>query len=309
MVSAAMGIRIGTSERAGTFHSQGLALERIFESHPLLRPVEVVEANSASIENANRLHTGDIEFGFIASNWIGRAKSGESPFDQPIDVQMAAAMNAGPLFFIARADSDIRTVAGLRRKRVAVGLKTSGMVQHAHNIFGVLGLSFSDFIPVYVDFAAGAQALAAGEVDAQFQCPIPNRVMTELASRVDLCVLSYEAGELDAVLAAVPYYRRTVMRGGVVRGHTHDLPQIAVVNVLATHARVPQPIVAEAVAAIVANCERLAELNPLFCGLAELFAPLRHEGAAALEFGGAALHPGALQAYRDAGLLRPSVPG
>ena len=28
--------------------------------------------------------------------------------------------------------------------------------------FGALGMSFSDFTPVYLDFAAGAEALAAG---------------------------------------------------------------------------------------------------------------------------------------------------
>ena len=93
------------------------------------------------------------------------------------------ALVAGVVFFIVRAGSDIRTVADLRGRRVAVGMKTSGMVQHAHNIFGVLGLSFSDFTPVYLDFAAGADALALGEVDAQFQCPIPNRVMSDLVAR------------------------------------------------------------------------------------------------------------------------------
>jgi hypothetical protein len=34
-----------------------------------------------------------------------------------------------------------------------------------------------------------------------------------------------------------------------------------------------------------------------------LFTPLRAQGRAALEFGGVALHPGALRAYREAGLL------
>jgi hypothetical protein len=59
-----------------------------------------------------------------------------------------------------------------------------------------------------------------------------------------------------------------------------------------------------AVGAIVADSAELARLNPLFVGLADLFAPLRSQGAAALEFGGVALHPGALAAYRDAGLLK-----
>jgi TRAP transporter TAXI family solute receptor len=298
-----MAIRIGTSERGGTFHSQGHALKAIFEQRPGLAGVEVLEAVSASTENANRLDAGEIEFGFMASNWIGRAKNGETPFARPIDLAMAAPMNAGPLFFITRAESPVRSFSDLRGRRVAVGPRTSGMVQHAHGIFGALGMSFSDISPVYLDFAAGAQALAAGEIDAQFQCPIPNAVMTALAQRIALRVLPYAAGELETVMQAVPYYRRTVMRTGAIRGLDADLPQLAVVNVLVTHPRVPAATVREVVAAIVAKGEELGRLNALFASMGELLQPLRSQGTAALEFGGVALHAGALQAYREAGLL------
>jgi len=303
-----MGIRIGTSERDGTFHSQGLALKGVLEQRAALAPVEVLESNSASIENANRLHAGAIELGFMASNWIGRARNGEAPFTQPIDIRMAAPMNAGPLFFVVRADSDIRTVADLRGLRVAVGLKTSGMVQHAHNIFGVLGMSFSDFTPVYLDFAAGADALVAGEVDAQFQCPIPNKVMTDLAQRTAVRVLPYTALDLERLMRSVSFYRPVTMRKGAFRGLDADVAQPAVVNILATHARVPAPMVQEAVAAILSGTAELGRRNPLFAGLGELFEPLRTQGPAALSFGGVALHPGALAAYRAAGLL-PAAAG
>jgi len=47
----------------------------------------------------------------------------------------------------------------------------------------------------------------------------------------------------------------------------------------------------------------MAEMNALFAGLADLFEPLRTEGASALEFGGVPLHPGALAAYKKAGYL------
>src|SRR5205085_1897542 len=184
-----------------------------------------------------------------------------------------------------------------------VGMETSGMVQHAHNIFGVLGMSFADFTPVYLDFTAGAEALARGEVDAQFQCPIPNKVMTDLAARVDLRVLPYGTSELDAVIKAVPYYRSTIMRKGAIRGLNVDMPQLAVINILAAHARLPEAIVRDAVAAILAGADELARLNRLFLGLADLFVPLRSQGTAALEFGDVELHPGAIRAYREAGLL------
>jgi TRAP transporter TAXI family solute receptor len=300
-----MTIRIGTAERDGTFNSQGKALKAVFERQ--LGPVEILQSSAASIENANRLHAGEIEFGFMASNWIGRAKNGEPPFPQPIDIRMAAPMNAGPLFFVARADSAIRTVADLRGQRVVLGMKSSGMVQHAHNIFGVLGLAFSDFTPVYLDFIAGADALAAGEADAQFQCPIPNKVMTELDARTDLRVLSYRPGDLEELMAAVSYYRPVVMRKGALRALDRDVAQPAVVNILATHAGISEPLVHDAVAAIVANTAELGRLNPLFAGLADLFEPLRSQGARALEFGGVALHPGALRAYRASGLLAPAA--
>lgn len=299
-----MTIRIGTSERDGTFYSQGSALKTIFERQPELAPVELVESKSASTENAGRLEADEIEFGFMASNWIGRARNGEAPFGKPIDLAMAAPMNAGPLFLIVRAESPIRTFSDLRARRIAVGPRTSGMVQHAHCIFGALGMSFSDFEPIYLDFAAGAEALAAGDVDAQLQCPIPNAVMTNLARRVGLRILPYERDELEKVMQAVPYYRRTVMRKGAIRGLDADSPQVAVVNVLVSHRRVPEATVCAAVEAIVASWDELGRLNPLFLDMGELFQPLRSQGAAALEFGGVTLHAGALRAYRKAGLLR-----
>jgi len=215
-----------------------------------------------------------------------------------------APMNAGPLFFISRADSGLRTVGDLRGKCVAVGARQGGMAQHARVILDALGLGLAKIAPAYLDFAAGAEALASGAVDAQLQCPIPNKVMTELSMRIDVRVLTYGDGELETVLREVPYYRRTVMRAGALRGLDADVAQVAVLNVLATHARVPAEIVAAVVRAIVAARDELPRLNPLFAGVAELFEPLRTQGPAALQFGGVALHEGALAAYRDLGLFR-----
>mgnify|MGYP001170203627 CR=1 FL=1 len=303
MLSQNTGVRIGTAERHSTFLSQGRALKVVLERRPELAPVEVSTSAHASVENANRLDLGDIEFGFMAANWIGRAKNGEAPFAKKIDLRMVAPMNAGPLFFIARADSALRSVMDLRGRSVVVGPEKSGMTQHARVILGALGLSFADITPVYLDFAAGADALARGEADAQLQCPIPNTVMTALAERVMLRVLSYMPAELDTVLRAVPFYRRTVMRQGAIRGLDGDVAQPAVVNVLVSHPRVAEETVRGVASAIYATRHELPRLHPLYAGLAELFEPLRSEGARALEFGGVALHPGALAAYWAAGLI------
>jgi TRAP transporter TAXI family solute receptor len=297
------GVRIGTAEPDSTFLNQGFALKTVLERVPVLAPVEVSTSAHASVENANRLEANDIDFGFMASNWIGRARNGEAPFAQKVDLRMVAPMNAGPLFFIARADSDLHSVTDVRGRRLVVGPQQSGMAQHARVILGALGLTFSDVTPIFLDFATGAKALERGEADAQLQCPIPNKVMTALAARVLLRVLPYPPADLDTVLRAVPFYRRTVMRKGAIRGLDADLAQAAVVNVLVTHARVAEDKVKGVAAAIFAARDELPRLNALFNGLAALFEPLRSDGASALEFGGVALHPGAITAYRSAGLL------
>jgi hypothetical protein len=296
-------MRIGTAERDSTFLTQGLALKRVLESRGVGGPVDVLESAGASIENAQKLAAGDLDFGFMAANWIGRARKGEAPFTAPIDLRMVAPMNAGPLFFIARADSNLRTTADLRGKRLVVGPQTSGMVQHARTILGALGLAFTDFTPLYLDFAAGAEALATGEADAQLQCPIPNKVMSELAARIDVRVLSFPPGDLERVLERNEIYRRTLMRKGTIRGLAADVAQPSVVNVLVCHAHTPAQSVRAVAHAILAGAEDLGRINPLFLGLRDLFSPLEKEGPAALEFGGVALHEGALEAYREAQLL------
>ena len=300
-------MRIGTAEANSTFLTQGKALAELLMQRGYADPIEVLVSPGASIDNANRLHAGEIDFGYMAANWIGRAKRGEAPVKQPIDLRMVAPMNAGPLFFIVRADGPLKTFADLRGKRVCVGPLTSGMTQHAHTIFGALGGglrgSLADVTPVYLSFADGAEALARGEIDAQLQCPIPNQVMTSLDARVALRVIEYSAAELDTLLAKVPFYRRAVMRKGALRALTTDQPQPGVLNVLVCHARADNDLVQRVAGAIATGANELVAANALYTGLPELFKPLATEGANALELGGVGLHEGAVAAYRAAGLM------
>ena len=293
-------VRIGTSEKGGTFWSQGEAVGAVLERMHGIR-CRLLEAAQASIENARRLQEGRIDFGFMASNWIGRARNGAPPFDAPMDIRMAAPANSGAMFFIARADGALRKVRDLVGKRVSIGPENSGMAQHIHAIFGALGIR--EFTPVHLSFAEGGAALEAGEVDAQWQCPYPNPVMRDLSFRLDVRVLDYGPGEAEHVAREAGFYRLAVMPEGFFRGVDRETVQLAVVNVIAVHARQDPETVRALVAAMLANLDELAATNALFRGLGELFEPLRAAGPQALEFGGVPLHPGALDAYREAGYL------
>ena len=289
-------IRIGTAEPESTFLTQGQALARCLARAGVAGPFEVLESPAASIDNANRLHRGDIELGFMAANWIGRAKRGEKPFAQPIDLALVAPMNLGPLFFIARADSAIRTFDDLAGKRVSVGPATSGMTQHAHTILGALGHSIDWVRPVYLSFADGAKALAAGEIDAQLQCPIPNAVMTALDAAVPLSIVTYSPAQMERLLANVAFYARAVMRKGELQALGSDIDQPGVLNVLVCHARADAGQIGEIAAVIAAEARALGRDNALFASLDGLIAPYR-AGAASASIDGVALHEGASRAF------------
>lgn len=298
-----MALRMGTSEYGGTFYTQGAAFTELFNRGRAEMDKCVVRTTDASIHNAEQLDRGELEFGFMASNWIGRAKDATPPFTKKIALRMVAPANAGPMFFVKLASSPIQSIADFKGKRVAIGAKGSGMEQHSHTIFGVLGLSFDSFTPVHASFAEGADALIAGKIDAQFQPPIPNKVMIDLSQRADVRVVPYARGQLERVLAEIPYYRGVTMEKDVFSGVVEDIAQLAVINVLVTHEGIPEAFVHDMAKAIADNLDSLPQMNPLFKGLKSLFEPLRTQGAAAFEFGGVPLHPGAARAYKEAGWM------
>jgi uncharacterized protein len=295
-----MHIRIGTSEIEGTFHRQGEAVAEILRAK---HSVDIEPMAGSSVGSALGLHSGDLQFGFSASNWVGRALRGEEPFKEPIGIRMAAPANVGPMFFVVRADSDLHSIDDMRDRKVSVNVTNSGMYQHTRTIFGILGISFDEFEPVHLSFEEGAAALKAGEIDAQWQCPIPNPVMTELADSTDVRVLEYGAGQLEKVIAEAAFYRRAVMPAGAFRGVEQETAQVGVLNVIATHERVEDAMVHEFVTTMIENANLLSERQELYRGLENLFIELKTEGQSVFEPGGVSLHPGALQAYREAGLL------
>ena len=170
-------------------------------------------------------------------------------------------------------------------------------------VLGALGFGHRDVERVYVDFAEGARLLVAGEVDAQYQRPIPNKVMTELCQQIPVRVLRFTPVEIEAALKAVPCDQPVLMRKGAVPGLEEDIPQLGVLNLLATHQRCPEQVVYLVVRAIMSQARQLGELEPLFGGLHDLLEETRRGRCSSLEFDGVTLHPGAARAFAEAGFL------
>ena len=198
-------VRIATSEFDSTFHRQAVAIGEIWREQGLADEVKVL-ATTGSVHNSEMLGRNETDYGCMAANWLPLAATGKPPFKQALPVMLATPINSGAMFFAARHDSKLRSFSDMKGKKVALGLTNSGMVQHWEGILRALGLTNSQFEPVYVGAAEAARLLADGTVEAAWQPPIPNIAFNGLIEKTALRVLAFTREELRKVLDAVPYY-------------------------------------------------------------------------------------------------------
>ncbi|MGE5538825.1 MAG: TAXI family TRAP transporter solute-binding subunit [Gemmatimonas sp.] len=296
-------VSIATSDVDSTFHRQAVALGEMWKEQGLVDSVEPL-FTSGSVENAQLVAAHNATYAFMAANWLPLAATGTAPFTAALPVRLLTPINTGPLFFVARADSKLETFHDLKGKRVGLGHENSGMVQHIHTIFRALGLSLDWFEPVYSHTRPGNQMLAQGEIDAQWQPPIPNVQFSELNARTALKVLSFSPEDRKAIIDKVPYYAEATIPKGAVRGHDRDSTEVAVINVLAVHADDDEDTVFRRTRAIIAGAGDLARRNPLYNGLDRLLRDAGQRVIPVLAKAGALQHPGAARAFREAGLSR-----
>lgn len=295
-------LRIASSDLLSTFYEQAKVLGQVLVEEGLAGDVEVLPT-TGSVMNAEMVARGEADLGFMASNWVPRAVSGESPFTEPVAVAIAAPLNAGPLFFVAKADSPLNSVSELRGRKVAVGHRDSGMAQHALNMVRVFGWGDDGMDFAFISTFDGGNALADGEVDAQFQAPIPSTHFSELCDRTPIKVLKYDNGEIETACGEFPYYSPAVVPAAFVPNQMKDIDAIGVLNVIVAAANGDANFISKAVAAYIRRASDIEKMNPLFRGLPELLDRAKERGKAAIAPGDAPLHPAGAEAFRQAGLF------
>src|SRR5258705_3729860 len=98
-----MPFRMGTSEHGGTFYTQALAFAELFNRGLAQADQCVVKTTDASIHNAEQHDRDELDFGFMASNSIGRAKDATPPFTDQISLPTVAPSNAGHIDVMQRS--------------------------------------------------------------------------------------------------------------------------------------------------------------------------------------------------------------
>lgn len=293
-------IRISTGRQGGAYYNMAAVVaDALYRSGKVNSAT--AESSSGGPENMRLLTKGTVQIGATDMVWSVKARNGEKPYTQKHDIYTVAPLGQWPLFFVTPADSKIKTIADLKGRRVAVGARGSGMENHTRLILGAAGMTFDDIKPIYLSFRPGARAVKDGKAEAQFQCCVPNPALTELSELSK--VRGVELGSAKAKILALPVYGEMTLKKGAFKGQPADIPAIADVNAWYAHKSLPNDVAYLYAKTIIDNYKTFAKKMPQFATVGDIHAQVKTKGIKALEIG-APLHPGAMKAYKEAGILK-----
>ena len=150
-------VTLGTATPGGGFPVYGQALvETIAETDSTLAVQP--QNTKGSTENVPLLEAGRLDLALVQGEVAYEALAGIGR--APADLRILAAMYSTPGMFVARADSEYRTIADLTGRHVAFGARGSGLVILARYVLDGLGLEQArDFHAVFLDAAGDGPAM------------------------------------------------------------------------------------------------------------------------------------------------------
>ncbi|AJR05458.1 TRAP transporter substrate-binding protein [Photobacterium gaetbulicola] len=203
---AANNYTIGTGSQSGTYYPLGGLLAKIWSEN--IDDFNMrAEVTAASVENVIKVSTKQQLAGIAMGNVVQQAYQGTEPFPRKMDVSVLFALYPNVVQFMVPANSDIKSVADLKGKRVALGAPGSGTRVSALNILKTLGIEEGDMRGQALNYTATTEALANGQIDAGVIVgSLGVGAITELALTRDIRILSFSDEEIAKINQANASY-------------------------------------------------------------------------------------------------------
>ena len=164
-------INVLTGGTSGVYYPLGVAIGKIY-SDKLPDVRTQVQATKASVENLILLQQGRGEIAFAMGDSLKAAWDGdeEAGFKSRLDrLRLIGAIYPNYIQIVATADSNIKTLADLKGKRLSVGAPKSGTELNSRAILAAAGLSYRDIGKV--EFLPFAESVRSEEHTSELQSP------------------------------------------------------------------------------------------------------------------------------------------
>jgi len=257
------------------------------------------ESSGASVANANLIASESTDFAILQNDIASYAYNGkEGMFDEPVkNLLGCASLYPEHIQVIVRKDADIKTVADLKGKRVAVGPIGSGTTENAKQILEAWGMTLDDLQAEQLSSQQAGDYIKDGRLDAAFfTVAVGAAVITDTATVVDVEVLPIEGPNVDKLMDKYPFYAQQVVPAGSYPGLEKDAPTVSVMAMLTARADLDQDLVYKIMKAMYSE-DGLSRIREAHAKFRDLSVDQAMDGMSV------PLHPGAEKFLKEAGVI------
>lgn len=251
----------------------------------------VVEETDGSVDNVQRVESGEALLGFAQGDAAADAVAGRGAFDEPLDIRAIARLYDEYVHVVVRADSDLTAVSALAGRTVSLGAEGSGVNVIATRILAAAGVDVETVRDPQLDLRESIAAMERGEIDGFFWVGgLPTPGIENLSGALPLRLLPIEqdwVNEINSHYSDV--YRPSDFPTGMY-GLDRSVATMAVPNYLIVSASTPDAVVRDVLTVLFDARARMAQDVPA----AALLNRRQAIFTVPVE-----LHPGAIAYYRD----------
>lgn len=227
-----MDLAFATGGTSGTYYPLGGAIANVWNDQVAGINVTIQPAG-ASVENINRVASGEVDLVLAMNNIADQAFKGEGESFPAALTNFKAVGVVYPevMHVITTVDSGINSIADLQGKKINPGPPGSGTYVTAMEILKAFGVDdYSSSPGSFTDAVAGLQD---GNIDAAFAVvSFPSSAVIEIATARDIKVLEITGAELAKLQEAIPFAAPFTITGGEYNGQDADAQTIALQAVL-----------------------------------------------------------------------------
>lgn len=289
-------LTIGTADSTGTMYPVGAAVATTISDNVPNTKINV-ETSKGSPANCVSVQQKTVDLATITADVAYKAVNGEGSFDGQAcpNLRALCAVYASMSNWIALKSSGLTMVSDLDGKNVAVGPEAS-----ATEIAALVGLAAADATPatqVNLSLGDGAGEVGDGVRDASHGfAGIPIGGQLSVAQTKDCVFLGYTDAQLDKIIADNPSYYKTVIPAGTYPGQDQDVPTFGVKCLIVVNADMDNDTAYKFAEALSTHVPDLVASHAAMTAMED---PAFICDNIPIE-----LHPGALQYYKDAGMIK-----
>ncbi len=263
--SAASGpveLTVGTGGEAGTYYGYTGILGTVIGQKTDVK--FTVVATNGSKDNLVNMADGVYDLATVQSDVMTYAFNGTNSFADSGAIQNFRVLCAlyPETVQIVTVDPAIKSVEDLRGRSVCVGDVGSGTYFNAVDVLAAYGMTIDDLSPVYQSFAASADSLKDGKIDAAFVCAgAPTPAVTDLAVSKGAYLVSIDDEHMEKLLADCPWYAKLVIPAGTYAGFKEDAATITVKATLVCRDTVSDDVAYEIVKTIFESKDDIIALH------------------------------------------------